>query len=123
MTYWPTVIVHNKPLKLPALAETLERLVHMTVCVSGEQRAKELNTVLDEDPFLLVWLTVQAALRGHSVNSSLNLARWMSQQGEQAIAELDPDLTDELVPPDPENSAAYVCQLVSTSSELSLIHI
>ena len=54
MTYWPTVIVHNKPLKLPVLAETLERLVHMTVCVSGEQRAKELNTVLDEDPFLLV---------------------------------------------------------------------
>ena len=117
MTYWPTVIVHNKPLKLPALAETLERLVHMTVCVSGEQRAKELNTVLDEDPFLLVWLTAQAALRGHSVNSSLNLSRWMFQQGEQAIAELDPDLTDELVPPDPENSAAYVCQLVSTSSE------
>ena len=36
---------------------------------------------------------------------------------EQVLAELDPDPTDELFTPDPEESAAYLCRLVSTAQE------
>ncbi len=116
MPSWPTVQVHSESLALPVLPATLDSLVRMTIAVSGQQRVVELTSLLDEDPFFTVWLTAQAALNGQHTHSSLELAEWMITDGEQVIAELDPDPTDELLPPDPEMSASYVCRLLCTAA-------
>ena len=115
MTNWPTINVHDQSLRLPLLTATLDRLLRTIVCLDRGNRADEYEELFRKDPFFAVWLSAQAGTHGIHVETEKNLACWLDGEGEQVLAELDPDPTDELVPPSAEVSAAYLCQLVSTA--------
>lgn len=117
MTTWPTISVHEKSLGLPVFKATLDRLVRTIICLDRGKRAVEYENLLQTDPFFTVWVAAQAARRGVTAESESALASWLNGEGEQVLAELDPDPTDELFTPDPEESAAYLCRLVSTAGE------
>ena len=117
MTNWPTISVHNQSLGLPILKATLDRLVRTIVCLDRGSRVEEYEDLFQADPFFAVWIAAQASNRGVTAGSESALAAWLNGEGEQVLAELDPDPTDELLTPDPEVSAAYLCRLVSTASE------
>ena len=117
MTNWPTISVHDQSLGLPILKATLDRLVRTIVCLDRGSRVEEYEDLFQADPFFAVWIAAQASNRGVTAGSESALAAWLNGEGEQVLAELDPDPTDELLTPDPEVSAAYLCRLVSTASE------
>jgi signal transduction histidine kinase len=117
MTNWPTISVHDQSLGLPILKVTLDRLVRTIVCLDRGSRAEEYEDLFQADPFFAVWIAAQASNRGVPAGSESALAAWLNGEGEQILAELDPDPTDELLTPDPGVSAAYLCRLVSTASE------
>lgn len=123
MINWPTINVHNQSLGLPLLTATLDRLLRAIVCLDRENRIAEYEDLFRMDPFLTVWLSAQACNRGVFLKTEKDLADWFVTKGEQILAALDPDPTDELISPDAEASAAYLCQLVSTakSTERSIV--
>ena len=114
MKHWPTITIHDQSLGVPALPATLDRLVRIAVCLRRENREQEYIDLLKNDSFFAVWLAAQACQRGVAIVSESDLAGWLKEDGEQTLAELDPEPTDALIQPDLEASAAYI---------LSLIHI
>ncbi len=117
MTRWPTITIHDQSLGLPALPATLNRLVRIAVCLTRENREQEYIDLIEGDPFFAVWLAAQASQRGIAIASESDLGVWLKEDGEQTIAELDPEPTDDLYPPDPEASAAYICRLLGAAKD------
>ncbi len=115
MTNWPSITVHGQTLGLPALPVTLDHLVRIVVGTDADKRQHDYVELFRQDPFCTVWLAALAWARGQVLESEVDLAEWMVREGEQVVAELDPNPADELIPPDAELSAAYLCQLVSTA--------
>ena len=99
MTRWPTITIHDQSLGLPALPATLNRLVRIAVCLTRENREQEYIDLIEGDPFFAVWLAAQASQRGIAIASESDLGVWLKEDGEQTIAELDPEPTDDLYPP------------------------
>ena len=115
MKHWPTITIHDQSLGVPALPATLDRLVRIAVCLRRENREQEYIDLLKNDSFFAVWLAAQACQRGVAIVSESDLAGWLKEDGEQTLAELDPEPTDALIQPDLEASAAYICRLLSTA--------